>query len=152
MAPDLTYESFLRSRGFDPRNVPSFLWRMFVVCWAEPGFHRFWRLWNPLYGYALFRVYLAIGGNKRPALASLVVFLLCGFVLHDLLRFVTAHQLSLSSTIAFFVYWLLALLSRRFGAALKQETWPGGINVVMNLACVAFGLACGAALAPVIVR
>ena len=146
-----TYEVFLRARGFDPRNLRAFLWRMFAVCWTEPGFHRFWRIWNPLYGYALFRLYLALGGRQRPLLASLVVFLFCGFVLHDLLRYATTGQLWLSSTVAFFAYWALASLSRKLASRLRQETWSRGINTLVNLICVAVGLAAGRLLAPVLV-
>lgn len=141
-----TFDDFLRARGFDAKAPGAFLRRMFLTSWGEPGFHAFWRMWNPLYGYILFRLYLVLGGRRRPALASLIVFLACGFFLHDLVVAVSARRLSFTTTIAFGVFWLLATANRALVGRLRQERWRRSANVAANVACVAVGLAAGALL------
>jgi hypothetical protein len=121
-----------------------------VTPWGEPGFHRFWRLWNPLYGYALFRLYLVLGGNRRPLLASLVVFLACGFFLHDLLFLVSTRKLTFTTTIAFGLFWLLASVNRALAGRLGQERWSRAANALVNVSCVAFGLAASAGLSSLV--
>lgn len=140
-----SYEAFLAARGFDPRGPRAALWRrMFVTCWGEPGFPRFWRLWNPFYAYYLFRLYLLLGGRRRPLLASFVVFVACGFFLHDLLLVATTRRFSLATTFAFAAFWLLTIASRALGPHLCQERWPRAVNAAVNVVLVVLGLAAGA--------
>jgi len=40
--------------GYDGR----FFRRAFLECWAEPGFHRFRRIWNPSLGFLVFELCL----------------------------------------------------------------------------------------------
>ena len=139
-----TFAHYLQRRGFDLRDgTPAFLRRMFIDCWTEPGFHRFWRLWNPLYGYFLFRLYRGLGGSRRPVLATMVVFVFCGFVLHDLPVSLIRGRGSVACTVAFVFYGLATLVSRRLirGAAIR---WPAWSCVVVNLGLVATGLIIGA--------
>jgi hypothetical protein len=137
------YEEFLRKRGFDPKDSSHFIRRAFITCWGEPGFHRFWRLWNPFYGYGLLRLYLALGGQRRPLVASFVVFVACGFLLHDLPAMLLMRQLSFNSTIAFGVFWAFASVSRRLSPRLRQEHWPRAANAACNALLIVGGLAMG---------
>jgi hypothetical protein len=139
-----TFEEFLQKRGFDVRTRGAFLRRMFVTCWGEPGFHLFWRLWNPLYGYGLFRLYLLLGGARRPLVASLIVFASCGFFLHDLPVAASTHRLGITTTLSFVVFWALASISRALSPRLGQQTWARSANAAMNVACVVAGLSIGA--------
>jgi hypothetical protein len=136
----VTLQDYLRARGLDPADSPGLQRRMFVDCWYEPGFHRFWRLWNPLFGYGLYRLYVALGGNRRPAAASLAVFVLCG-ALHDALLLVTARRVSVVCTVAFAVYWLLAVVARWLEP--RQASWRRGFNAAANALQIAVGLGCG---------
>jgi Zn-dependent protease len=120
---------------------------MFVTPFGEPGFHRFWRLWNPLFGYALFRLYLAMGGRRRPLVASLVVFTACGLFLHDLVRFAVTGHFSPTTTAAFLIFWLLTVANRAWEAKLGQASWPRAANALVNVGGLALGLVGGALLA-----
>lgn len=63
MSAPPTFDAFLPRRGYDPAGTPdALLRRLFVESWREPGFHRFWQVWNPMYGWVLYRLYLALGG------------------------------------------------------------------------------------------
>lgn len=148
--PAPSFAEFLAARGFDAKDRAGFMRRMFVTAWGEPGFHRFWRIWNPLYGYVLFRLYVVLGGRRRPVLASLVVFLACGFFLHDLVVAVPTRKLSFTTTLSFAIFWLLASLSRALAGRLRQERWPRSANVALNVACILVGLASGTALSQLV--
>ena len=107
-----------------------------VECWAEPGFHRFWRVWNPLYGFYLHKLYVALGGRDRPITSALAVFVFCGFVLHDLLGLLTTGRFSLSTTFSFVFFGLAALLNRQVAARLGQDRWHRAANVALNLTLI----------------
>jgi hypothetical protein len=139
-----SFEAYLLARGFDSRHRPAFFRRMFVTPFGEPGFHRFWRLWNPFFGYGLSKLYVALGGRRRPLLASFVVFAACGFFLHDLLTLATTRRLSLASTGAFVIFWFLTAVSRALEPRLRQASWPRGANAALNVGCLLVGLAGGA--------
>ncbi|MBS2015291.1 MAG: hypothetical protein JST00_20560 [Deltaproteobacteria bacterium] len=139
-----TFDAYLQARGFDQDDRSAFFRRMFVTPFAQPGFHLFWRLWNPFFGYGLFAVYVALGGKRRPLLASLLVFAACGFLLHDLLVLVTTRRLSLASTGAFVIFWALSVASRALAPRLRQAEWPRIANVALNVLCLAGGLVGGA--------
>lgn len=141
-----TFDAYLRARGFDPKNPAGMLRRMFITCWGEPGFHAFWRLWNPYFGYRLFQLYLALGGSRRPVVASLGVFTACGFLLHDLPATLLSGHLSLASTFAFGLYWASALVSRALAARLAFERWGRPVNGAVNATLVLAGLVGGAKL------
>ena len=70
-----SFDGFLRQRGYDPANSVAFLRRMLVDCWSQPSFRAFWRVWNPVYWYGLFRRYLALVGQQRRRMAPPLVFM-----------------------------------------------------------------------------
>ena len=123
--------SFYTKRGYKyPLQSGDVLLRWWFISFAQPGFHRFWRVWNPLLGYLLFLFYVALGGNKRPFVASFVVFTSCGFVLHDLMTL--KETLELDMTISFMIWAILCELSRSFKLHEMQEKWPWVANVLVN--------------------
>jgi hypothetical protein len=128
----MTFAAYLTRRGYDAAR-PS-LRRMFVEVWAAPSFREFWRVWNPVYGFVLFRLYVALGASRGAAMA---VFVLCGWGLHDLPMSLAIGRTSVVSTVAFAWYGLLVLTER---PAPRSDA----VNVVLNVARVLSGLALGA--------
>ena len=113
--------------------------RALIDCWAEPGFHRFWQVWNPGIGHLLFRLYLRLGGNRIWPLAMPAVFVVCG-VGHDLAVMAIFRRPFLAFTAAFLLFGLMAALSRALAAVLHQERWPWFLNVGANVACLAIAI------------
>ncbi len=78
---------YLRRHSYDRKaSSAHFLSRMFLECWLESGVNRLWRVWNPLYGFFLYRLYLRLwrlGGNYNRSVATVGVFVACKFGLHD---------------------------------------------------------------------
>jgi hypothetical protein len=139
----MSFERYLVARGFDARSGAAFYRRMFLTPFGEPGFHRFWRLWNPFFGYGLQKLYVALGGKKRPMTSSFVVFAACGFLLHDLLVLIVMSRLSLASTLAFVAFWALSVTNRALEPRLRQDLWPRTANAALNVSCLAIGLMAG---------
>lgn len=137
--PVAEWLAFMERRGFDVKSGGAMLRRMMLEAWAEPGLHRFWRVWNPFYGFFLLKLYILLGGRKRPVINTLIVFIFCGFVLHDLLRLALGGAFSLSTTCAF-VYWAAAsLLNKRYESALGQQRWHVAANVLFNASLIVGG-------------
>lgn len=133
----MTFDEYLRARGYDPKARALVLRRMFVDVWAEPSFRDFWRVWNPAYGYVLHRLYVVLGGKRRPALASLTVFAACGFLLHDLPVWTVTGRAGVATTSAFVVYWLFVVTERSRSARAKPA------RVAANVGRVLLGLVVG---------
>lgn len=69
------YTLFLKMRGYgDHLNDWIFVKQSFFDCWMQPGFHRFWQIWNPGIGYFAYKVYLSCGGKNRQNLATFTTF------------------------------------------------------------------------------
>jgi hypothetical protein len=131
-----SYRAYVKLRGYgDHLNDWPFFVRSFLTCWAEPGFHRFWRVWNPGIGYFVFRLYLALGGKRNPVLATLVAFEVCG-IAHVLIVYPFLRRWSLVLPVAFLCFGILALVSRGLEHVLRLERWPAVANVIMNLSLV----------------
>jgi D-alanyl-lipoteichoic acid acyltransferase DltB (MBOAT superfamily) len=123
-------------RGYgDHLNDGPFFKRSFLTCWTEPGFHRFWRTWNPGIGYFVFRLYLALGGKRNRVLATLVAFEVCG-IAHVLIVYPFLRRWSLVLPVAFLCFGILALVSRGLEHVLRQERWPAVANVIVNVSLV----------------
>lgn len=141
----MTFESYLKARGYDlRRGTGAFLRRMFVECWVQPGFHLFWRVWNPAYGYMLFRIYRRIGGARRRTVATIATFLFCGLALHDLPVSLVLRRPSVVCSIAFLFYSVASLGSRLVAAPLRFDLWPRWAHGLTNASLVALGLVLGA--------
>ncbi len=140
----LTLDQYLKRRGFDfHAGSAAFLRRMFVAVWFEPGFHRFWRIWNPLYGYFLFRLYHRLGGNRHRFFATIVVFLTSGFLLHDVPIALITRRAQVTVTSAFLAYGIASLLAQAADRRLAFRLWPGAVHLVLNVILVVAGLGFG---------
>ncbi|MCP4144713.1 MAG: hypothetical protein GY752_05450 [bacterium] len=140
----VSFSKFLELRGYSlSQGSGAFLRRLFLDSWVQPGFHRFWQVWNPVYGYFLFRLYRAMGGSRRPFVAGISVFVFCGAVLHDLPMGIVSGEPKIVCTIAFSSWGLLAFLSRRMDVVFDFESWPNIANLCVNILFIAWGLFVG---------
>ena len=134
---DKSYNRYLILRGYDPSSSKlQILKRALFDSWGEPGFHRFWRVWNPGIGHLLYRLYLLVGGNRARLLATMLVFLLCG-ILHDAVVMLMFRRPFVAFTAAFVSFWFLAWVNRSLEPVLRQERWPRLANALLNILCLA---------------
>jgi polyferredoxin len=135
-----SYERYLILRGYDPSAAKlSILKRALIDSWGEVGFHRFWRVWNPGIGHLLYRLYLVLGGNRNPLVATLIVFSLCGFI-HDVLMMIFFRRPFVAFTTAFTAFGILTIASRAHEATLSQERWPRLLNALTNVSLLAVSI------------
>jgi hypothetical protein len=129
------YQKFAKMRGFKTFNDWPYHRRGFLECWAEPGFHRFWQVWNPGIAYFVYHLYLRLGGRKKWIIPTLMSFILCG-VVHTLVAAPFLQRWSFSVIGAFTCFGIITILSRKAAPILKQERWPFFINTIMNIGFV----------------
>lgn len=131
---EIRYREFARHRGFRTFNDWPYHRRGFLECWTEPGFHRFWRVWNPGIAYFVHRLFLRLGGRRRWDLPTVTSFVGCGLA-HNL---IVLPVLGWSYTVvtAFACFGLLTVASRRLAPLLRQERWPALLNVAVNVGLV----------------
>jgi len=129
------YRRFARIRGFETFNDWPYHRRGFLECWAEPGFHRFWRVWNPGIGYFVFRLYVGLGGARHRVTATLSSFFACGLV-HTLVVAPLLGRWSNTLLVTFTCFGILTLLSRSLADLLRQERWPAVVNILVNVGLV----------------
>lgn len=131
----LDYQRYARMRGFRTFNDLPYHRRGFLECWAEPGFHRFWQVWNPGITYFVYRLFIRLGGLKRWTIPAFLSFVLCG-VIHTVLVAPFMGRWSFSVIGAFTCFGALTVLSRKLSRLLRQERWPRIINVAVNVGLV----------------
>lgn len=147
-----SYNRYLTLRGYNPSsNKLAILKRALVDSWGEPGFHRFWRVWNPGVGHLLFRLYCILGGKRKRSIVTLLVFVLCG-VMHDVLVMVIFRRPFCAFTATFAVCGILAMINRRLEMILCQERWPKAVNALVNVSCLAFSIYAGVQLQTAVFR
>lgn len=131
------YKRYARMRGFRSgfNNWP-YHRRGFIECWAEPGFHRFWHVWNPGISYFVYRLFLRLGGRKNWAGPTFLAFCICGFV-HTIVVAPFLGRWSFSVVVAFACFGALTIVSRRAAPILRQENWPKILNPALNIVLVA---------------
>jgi len=129
------YQAYARRRGFPSFNDWAYHRRGFIECWAQPGFHRFWQVWNPGIAYFVYRLYLCLGGRRRWVLPTVLSFLLCGLV-HTLIMAPFYGRWSYTLIAAFTCFGVLTVLSRYLAPLLQQHRWPGLANVAVNVLLV----------------
>jgi hypothetical protein len=131
-----SYTHYARMRGFTTEiNDWPYVRRSFLECWAEPGFHRFWQVWNPGISYFVYRAYLGFGGRRHWVLPVLGAFILNG-IAHTLVAAPFAGHWSWVLVVAFACFAILTILSRWLAPRLRQDRWPWPVNVVVNVALV----------------
>ncbi len=129
------YRKFARMRGFKTSNDLPFHRRGFLECWAQPGFHRFWQVWNPGIAYFVYRTYIRLGGVKSWTIPTFLSFSLCG-VIHTVIVFPFVGRWSFAVIGAFICFGLLTISSKKLSRILKQEKWPKIVNLVLNVGLV----------------
>lgn len=129
------YRRFARMRGFRSFNDASYHWRSFVACWAQPGFHRFWQVWNPGIAYFVYLLFIRLGGRRRWIAPTLVSFFACGLA-HTVIVAPFFGRWSYSVIVAFMCFGSLTVLSRLLARYLRQERWPAVINTAINVGLV----------------
>lgn len=135
-----SYDQYLILRGYDPTSSKFIiLKRALIDSWGEPGFHEFWKVWNPGIGHLLYRLYRAFGGNRFQLIATMLVFTLCGFV-HDVLVVLLFRHPFAAFTAAFIFFGILTVLSRSLEPILQQNRWPGFLNVLTNVSLLAVSI------------
>lgn len=135
-----SYNQYLTLRGYDSSSSKLvILKRALIDSWGEPGFHRFWRVWNPGIGHLLYRLYLLLGGNRARSLSTLLVFILCG-ILHDAAVMLMFRRPFVAFTTTFFLCGALAIGSRFIEPILHQEHWPRLLNALINVSCLAVSI------------
>jgi hypothetical protein len=129
------YRRFARARGFRTFNDWPYHRRGFLECWAEPGFHRFWQVWNPGIAYFVYRLFVRLGGRKHWVLPTFLAFLGCGLA-HTVVVAPLLGGWSYSVIVAFGCFGALTLISRWLAPTLRQDRWPAVVNVLVNAGLV----------------
>ena len=129
------YERFARMRGFRTFNDWPYHRRGFLECWAAPGFHEFWRMWNPGIAYFVYRLYLRLGGRRHWVAPTIAAFGVCGLV-HTLVVAPFLGRWSFSVIVAFLCFGVLTVVSRSLKRLLRQRRWPAWVNVLVNVGLV----------------
>lgn len=79
-----TVNQYLRFR-LGAKGGASAWFNFFIKPFGASSFARFWRQWNPVYGYFLFYYsYRPLSRVMPRAPAMMATFVACGFLLHDL--------------------------------------------------------------------
>ena len=137
------YKQYLKSHGFKNHvHDKFFIKRAFIECWLQPGFHCFWKTWNPGIGYFAYKLYLYFGGNTNRKTATMIAFLINGLI-HNLLvsLFWSRCDFPLPFTFAFFGF--LTIISRYLDIPLKMSRWPKVIHLGINVGLIILGFDCG---------
>ena len=135
-----SYPEYLEARGYHASMpVLRMIRRMFLGCWWEPGFHNFWRAWNPVAGFFLYRLYHLLGGCQNRTLAVVASFLFSGFVFHDFPLMLLLQRPIIVCTSA----WLFFALATLVSARLVPLGWAPATYVSLNAGLVTAGLLFG---------
>lgn len=129
------YRRFARMRGFKTFNDVAYHKRGFIECWAEPGFHCFWQVWNPGIAYLFYPLFIKLGGLRRWCIPTVLTFTING-LMHTLVIWPFASHWSFTLIATFSLFGILTILSRYLESILQQEKWPGIFNVAMNIMLV----------------
>lgn len=123
-------------RGFKTEiNDWPYVRRSFLECWAEPGFHRFWQVWNPGISYFVYRMFLRLGGRRRWVIPTMLAFLANGLI-HNLVGVLLVRHWSWMMVVTFACFGVLTVLSRYLAPLLRQKRWPALLNVPVNVGLV----------------
>lgn len=136
--------TYVEKRGYASLHDRPFFKRAFLLCWAEPGFHRFWRVWNPGISCFVFKLYCRLRGSFGRDPATVLAFVANGFV-HNAVACPLMGRWSWTIPVAFLFFGASTVLSRRLEGFLRQESWPWPLNVLVNvgLVCLCMDLGFG---------
>jgi hypothetical protein len=130
------YRQYLKLRGFGNHvNDWIFFKRGFLECWLQPGFHRFWQVWNPGIGFFAYKMYLYFGGRERQKTATIAAFLLNGMA-HNLLVSLLLWRWDFPLPFTFTLFGILTLFFRWLERYINMNNWPPICHLVINVGLV----------------
>ena len=130
------YKQYLKLRGFgDHIHDRFFVKRGFLACWLQPGFHHFWKVWNPGIGYFTYKLYLSFGGKDRQTRATIAAFLVNGLA-HNLVISLFLWRWDFPLPFTFTLFGFLTVVSRWLEGATKMNRWPRVCHLVLNIVLV----------------
>jgi hypothetical protein len=134
--------AYVKKRGFESLHDRAFFVRAFLTCWAEPGFHRFWRVWNPGISYFVHRLYVRLRPSLGRDEATVVAFVANG-VVHTAVVAPLLGRWSWTLPVAFLFFGAFTVASRRLEGPLRQSAWPWPLNACVNVALVCLSMDLG---------
>jgi hypothetical protein len=111
-----------------------FVKNAFFISWSKPGFHFFWRHWNPGIAYMTFWIYKYFGGNKNKVIATYMSFIICGLI-HNIVVYPFLGW-SYTIIVVFICFSTFTLISKILSTVLNQKKWHWAINTVINISLV----------------
>jgi len=130
------YKQYLKLRGFGEHvNDWVFVKRGFLEPWLQPGFHRFWQIWNPGVGYFAYQVYLFCGGKDRQNIAIIVAFLVNGLV-HNLVVSLILWRWDFPLPFTFTLFGILTKVSKYLDRRVNMNSWPRFFHLAINVSLV----------------
>lgn len=134
MQKTITLSEYVKRRNGVPlgaaRSMRNMLWRSL----GADSFHRFWRHWNPIWGYYLSRNVMKPVASVAPAwLAVIVTFAVSG-ALHDLAVMLIKWKFTFFFTPWFVCMSLCVVVSKHFDIVLRNNPWL--IRASMNIAII----------------
>jgi len=132
----INYKQFLKLRGFGNHvNDWPFVKRGFLECWIQPGFHRFWQIWNPGIGYFAYTIYVSCGGRNQRNIATIAAFLVNGLA-HNLIASLILWRWDFPLPFTFTLFGFLTILSRWLDGHLNLSKWPKILHLAINMSLV----------------
>lgn len=133
----VNYISHLKKLGYGEHKGDFdafFIKKAFLDCWTQPGFHNFWRYWNPGIGFLMLKTYLAFGGKKKKIFATYMTFIICALA-HILIVYPFLGY-SYVIPVTFLCFATFTLLSKVSEKVLNQQNWHRVINTAINISLV----------------
>lgn len=131
-----SYECYLKMRGYGNHlNDWFFFKRGFLACWLEPGFHRFWQVWNPGIGYFAYKLYVLFGGNQRKNLATVAAFVLNGLI-HNLIASLLFWRWDFPLPFTFLSFGIFTIISRWLDTFFEVQKLPAVLHLIINVGLV----------------
>jgi hypothetical protein len=101
----------------------------------QPGFHRFWQVWNPGISYFFYKAYIHLGGNTHRIILTIVVFSLDGWI-HNIIAYPFLRKWSYVLPITFTIFGFLVVVSRELDQFVQWSRVPWVLHLILNLGLV----------------
>lgn len=149
--PAISFEQYLRRRGYMFLSFDQAFIKIIKKSFCQKSFCGFWRMWNPFSGYIFFLLYSLLGGNRKRPFAIFFIFLISGFVFHDLVIFLITGSISIVFTVTFSIYSMIFNIENKFQALgkdlksyiFRKSVFPLRFHVIANMTLLGLPLATG---------
>jgi len=135
----LTLAEYLRFR-LGSKGGKTAWFNFFIRPFGAASFAKFWRQWNPVYGYYLYYYsYRPLSRIVPRPLAMMATFVVCGFLLHDLPAWASARRaLPPGATITFVMFGVGAIVGEWLHMDLSRLPIPAraAVNVGYVSGCI----------------